>query len=109
MKTQVVVISGDGKMDHMMHAFDVFESFKRYALIQTYEVEGIDTAPSVITSAMKSAAEKIGHGVVAVFIPGVAEGAYLDTTVKVISDGSKWGMLRDVLVAYGYAGEDQPA
>lgn len=103
MKQRVVVIAGDSKLDDMMHAMDVFESFKRLAKVTTYELsvnEKFDPIKTV--QALKEALEKTGQRVVAIFYPGESIGAYLDSTVECISDGNKWAMLDKVLKYYNY-------
>lgn len=100
---QCVVISGDKRMDHIMHAADVFEPFKAYAVIEQFEVTlKPDTTAEKGVSDMIRVAEELGRRVVAAFIPGRPDGAYVDKSVKAISDGKKWCMLDRVLEAYKF-------
>lgn len=102
-KLLCVLISGNRQMDDMLHRFDVFESFKIYATIQTIELtlkpgttdeKGVEDLVKII--------EMGGDRVVAAFIPGRPDGAYVDKSVKAISDGQKWCMLDKVLEAYRF-------
>ncbi len=103
MKQTVVVISGEKRLDDFMHAADVFESFKAVAKVTAYELDTNEKWDPVHTiKCLKEAAENTGQRVVAIFYPGNPAGAYLDTTVKCISDGQQWGMLDKVLAYYNY-------
>jgi hypothetical protein len=99
------VISGSKQMDSMMHAFDVFESSKRLAARKTYklafkgEMDLSDRQKAV--QAFKLAAEQTGDQIVAVWIEGDPETAFIDSTVQAISDGNKWQLLHPVLEAFG--------
>ena len=104
-----VVICGSRQMDQMMHSFDVFEKFKALATPKVLEIkresEPADENLEAISKALREGLEAQGERVVAVFFPGKKAGAWVDNTVKVISDGKSWGMLRDALKAYKFAGE----
>lgn len=101
-----VLIAGDKKLDKMMHSFDVFEPFKALAditqMVITLKNKPTDKKLEEIFNAIREGYEKQDIRVVALFCPGNKVGAYLDTTVKVISNGKKFGMLADALKAYGY-------
>ena len=119
MKIEVVLIKGNKKLDDMMHAFDVFESFKRLCWPITLELtfaremdktklvptpKEIDKANLIAT--LKEGVEKMGEEfVVAAFIPGEKEGAWVDESVKAISNGKSWAMIDKVLQSYGYAAQ----
>lgn len=105
-----ILIAGDEVMDGLLHAADVFESFKVFAQIHEEDIElkpGI--SHGLALAVLKREAEKKGMRVVAAFVPHCAEGTYLDPTVRAISDGKKWVMLDKVLEAYGYKGPDEGA
>ena len=102
MKTQIIFIAGDKTMDHMMHAADVFEPFKVFATIQAYELTlkpGVSVAEAI--SRVCKATEQ-QFRIVAAFVPGNPEGAFLDKTVKAISDGQKWCLLEPILKHYAF-------
>ena len=109
MKTiKVVVVHGDELSTRFMQDADVFEKFKVIAKAEKYELTLKDEClPTTAINALKDAMEKAGHRVVAIFQPNIPEGAWRDETVKVISDGTQWGMLDDLLEAYFYKGEQK--
>jgi histidinol-phosphate/aromatic aminotransferase/cobyric acid decarboxylase-like protein len=109
MKTiQVVVIHGDERTTRFMQDADVFEKFKVIAKAQKYELDlADDYPPASAMESLKKAITEAGHRVVAIFQPNLPEGAWRDETVKVISDGTQWGMLDDLLEAYYYKGEQK--
>jgi hypothetical protein len=92
-------------MDSMMHAFDVFEPSKRLAARKTYdltfkgEMDLFDRQK--VVQAFKLVAEQAGDTVVAVWIEGDTETAFIDSTVQTISDGKKFQLLEPVLTAFG--------
>lgn len=104
-----VVFSGDTRINEMMHYLDVFEPFKVVAKPCLFEItresEPSDENLKAIAGALKDGLEKEGRRVVAVFFPLKKAGAWADNTVKVISDGGKWVMFRDLLSAYCFEGE----
>ena len=101
-KVQCVAISGDKKMDDIMHAFDVFEPYKAFAVVEQFELtlKPGTTADNAMEDMVRILTE-CNRRVVAVFIPGRPHG-YRDESVKAISDGKKWCMLDKVLDAHGY-------
>lgn len=98
-----IIISGNDQTTKMMQAFDVFENFKVVANVRELKVDikGDKDTSEFLTFIRDSFTEK-GERVVAVFIPGEKEGAWVDKTVKVISDGSKWMLLDKVLEFYKF-------
>ena len=104
---RIVLIAGDKRMDDLAHSFDVFEESKRFATIQTFNIEGEippDKRATVIEK-FRQASKEFGKTVVACFSPGIPDGAFVLTGTKSISNGQKWTTLYKVLEAYGYAGE----
>ena len=100
---QCIAISGDKKMDDLMHAFGVFEPFKAFAVVEKFELTlKPDTTAAKAVEDMVRILTECDRRVVAVFIPSRHYG-YLDESVKVISDGQKWCMLDKVLEAYDYS------
>lgn len=110
MKTvYAIIIAGDARMDEMVHAFDVFESWKVFASIDAIEIDMIDDlsiADALIS--VRKAYVKAGLRVVAVFVPNDFTGAWVDESVRAISDGRKWSMLDAVLNRYGFVRELEP-
>jgi hypothetical protein len=99
------VISGSKQMDSMIHSFDVFEPSKRLAARKTYDLTfegemGLSDRQKVV-QAFKLAAEQAGDSVVAVWIEGDTETAFIDSTVQTISNGTKFQLLQPVLEAFG--------
>lgn len=107
MKTvYAIIISGDARMDEMVHAFDVFESWKAFASIDAIEIDMIDDlsiADALIS--VRKAYVKSGLRVVALFVPNDSTGAWVDESVRAISNGRKWLMLDLVLKRYGFKSE----
>lgn len=98
-----VLISGDRRMDAIMHNLGVFESFKVLAVPYLIKV-GLnpDTTLEQFIKNLIQAANTDGQRVVAAFFQARPNGAYIDKTVKSISDGRQWVMLDKVLEAYGF-------
>ena len=102
-KLTCILIAGNRQMDQMMHAAGVFESFKVYATINKIELTlKPDTTDQKGVEDLIKISEAVGDRVVAAFIPGRPDGAYVDKSVKAISDGKKWCMLDKVLEAYRF-------
>lgn len=103
------VISGPKQMDDMMHAFDMFEPSKALATVKTFDLSFVGEASlddrKKIVQAMKQAAEagETPERVVAAFIFNDPETAYIDLTVKCISDGRKFQLLEPILKSCGVA------
>jgi len=108
-KLNITIICSDRKKDEMMHAFGVFEPFKR--LGEVHHIIG-DLNDGVTQSQalenIRNAFEKDGtYRILAIFIPNDPEGAYIDSTVKAVSDGCKWTLFKKMLDAYQYSGKSQ--
>ncbi len=102
-KLTCILIAGNRQMDWIMHAADLFESFKAYATINKIELTlKPDTSDQKGIEDLIRISEAGGDRVVAAFIPGRPDGAYVDKTVRVISDGKKWCLLDKVLEAYSF-------
>jgi hypothetical protein len=100
-KIRCVMVSGDRQTDEIMHRADLFESFKAFASVEVLEVTlKPNTKHDKAVRDVVYAYTQCGRRVVAAFIPDCPDGAYLDSSVKVISDGRKWCMLDKVLEAY---------
>jgi hypothetical protein len=101
-----VAIYGSAWATRFMQDADCFERFKVVAkpvkLILTLKS---DCSKERALNELKMMLEKSGNRVVAIFAPNVKEGAYVDESIKVISNGAQWCMLEDVLKAYGYTGQ----
>lgn len=107
-----IVVSCDKetlRISNMMQSLDVFEPFKVLANVNVVDITRTSEPTSDnlvdISNALKTGYEGQGYRIVAIFFPGKVEGSWVDNKVKVISDGKKWVMLRDVLKAYNFAGE----
>lgn len=102
-KIRCVVVSGDRQMDEIMHRADLFEPFKAFASVEVLEVTlKPNTEHGKAVNDVVYAYNHCGRRVVAAFIPGRPDGAYLDESVRAISDGKKWCMLDLVLEAYRF-------
>lgn len=98
----LVLLSGSRRIDDFMHARDVFESFRALAEPMVFNLKVTKGAKSErIVACAREAAEKHGHRVVAAFIVGVRKGVFVDKSVRVISSGQRWCLLRDFLSAWG--------
>ena len=99
----VVAVFGDENTTRFMQDADVFEPFKIIAkptkLVLALK-EGCTKTRAL--NDLRDLLEKSGQRVAAVFIPYDPEGAWRNEAVRVISDGTKWGMLDDCLDAYGF-------
>ncbi|MFA5312751.1 MAG: hypothetical protein WC375_05430 [Methanomassiliicoccales archaeon] len=106
-KLNIVIICSDSKKDQMMHAFDVFEPFKRLGEVHHMTGDLNDgVTQSQALENIRNAFEKDGtYRILAIFIPNDPEGAFIDTTVKVISNGSQWGLFKNLLASLQYAGD----
>jgi hypothetical protein len=93
----VVALAGEKRIDDFMHAADVFEPSKR--LVYVYTFKTISENKNGLLLKYKKALELSGLKVVAVFELGNLEGAYIDKTVKMISNGHTWSLLSDFLKA----------
>ena len=102
-EVEIIVIAGDRVKDQFMHNADVFEPFKVLADVHTVSFtskkDPIDL-PKVINAIAEGMQPK--YRVVAVFAPNRKEGAYVDPAVRVISNGTNWAMLDDVLKSCHY-------
>jgi hypothetical protein len=101
-----VAIYGSEWTTRFMQDADCFERFKVIAepvkFVLTLKP---DCSKERALNDLKMLLEKSGNRVVAIFAPNVKEGAYVDESIKVISNGTQWCMLKDVLEAYGYTGQ----
>lgn len=104
----IVAIHGDKAMDDIMHAADLFEAFRVYGVAVTYAINAMNPDLARLITVIKEGLEKQGQRVSAIFSPGNPEGAWIDETVKVLSDGKRWCLLKDALSANGYV-SIQPA
>lgn len=102
----ICIISGDLFADKFMHACDVFEPFKRLAVPEVFDVEGLtdDAAQRFIDEFRQQFSTK--RFIVAAFLVGTAIG-YVDDSVKLISDGHTFCALADMLKTIGYRGAIQ--
>lgn len=96
------MIAGDKFLDEAMHAFDVFEPFKRLATATLFTLSLSDDADpqNIIDTFLKTAEEKRMF-VAAVFFVGTEIG-FVDETVKLVTDGERFCPLDDMLKAYGF-------
>lgn len=111
MKHKIVVILSNRTKDKMMHACDVFESFKTLIedpLLLDANFKDELTLTQIIAG-LKEAYEKDGtHRVVAVFKPFVPEGSWIDQEIIMISTGQKFGKFYDMLAHLNYSGKLWP-
>jgi sugar phosphate isomerase/epimerase len=103
MNVTVNIISGCTKVDQLMHAADLFESFKRYGRCWAVEL-GVDRdrfKPASLINQLKALLEERGETVTAIWINVWPHINYVDWTVKACSDGQKWMILETYLQAFG--------
>lgn len=96
----VVALAGEKRLDDFMHAADVFEPSKR--LVNVYTFKTTSENKNGLLLRYKDALEKTGLRVVAVFVLGDPENAWVDNTVKMISNGQTWRMLSEFLDACNF-------
>jgi hypothetical protein len=111
MKINICVIAGDKQTNKMMGMFDMNDNgMKAFALPTNYSAtadESFDDAKAKkVVDGFKLAHEKAGQVVVAVIVDGFAKVAYIDKSIKMISNGSKFLFFQDLLDAYGINLED---
>ena len=103
-----VCFHADAKVDKMMHLVDMFEPFKALSIPNSYDLELKEgCSDEKALSDFKMAMEKCEspQRVTAIFIPNKKEGAWKDESVKMISNGHKFGRFEDVLFAHGYVAD----
>lgn len=99
--TEIIVIQGDRRLTKLMQGFDMFEPWKIVAEAVHYEATLEGSIPRALTC-IKEAIEAQGSRVAAIFIPNNKEGAWKDSSVRVISNGTHWGLLDDCLKVLGF-------
>ncbi|MCK9459476.1 MAG: hypothetical protein M0R80_07550 [Proteobacteria bacterium] len=105
-KRSCVAIYGDAFATRFMQDADVFERFKVIAEPARITLTLKDDCTDAQAMAdLKKILEAAGQRVVAVFIPNVPDGAWVDETVKSISNGTHWGLLKDALDFYDFTTE----
>jgi hypothetical protein len=111
-KITLDAIYGDAKVNEFMHAADVFENFKQYAILNEVEMDvtfgddEIERAENTI-NILKDALEKSGQNVVFIAIKTIDNVRrtmknYLKENVSVISTGEQWVMFSELLKKLGY-------
>ena len=99
----VVAIFGDDRATRFMQDADMFERFKIIAEPVTLKLTlKTDCTKAKALSDLRELLIQSGQRVAAVFIPNDPEGAWRNDAVRVISNGTKWGMLDDCLEAFGF-------
>ena len=90
-----------------MHDFDVFEKSKKLVYMEVMEISFRHPERAYdLIMAIRDKVNDLGHHkVVALFIPDIPGAGWYDENVQSISDGSKWGLVRDALVKFGYPAE----
>ena len=94
-------------LDDMIHKFDLFERSKKLVYMEVMELElkNLENAYNIII-AIRDKINQLGrYKVVALFIPEINGAGWYDEDVQSISDGTKWGLVRDALVKFGYPAE----
>lgn len=102
MKIKICVLSGDNKINAFAQATDIFHPSKAYAthtIFTAQAQEGYDAQK--VVDGFVDATKKSGQRVVAVFIVGRPETAYVDHNVISVSDGKKWYLLKNFLQLNG--------
>lgn len=100
-EVEVILISGDKRIDYMMHAAGMFEDFKvlgdikRIVLTTNSKFNEARTIKEI-----KKGLEK-DYRVTAVFVPGHPDTAYFDPAVKAVSNGYKFTFISAIRKAYG--------
>lgn len=108
-KIVIRIIVIDVVRDRLMHCADLFETFK-VLIIDPYDITGTlkenNTIESVITK-LRAEFEKdeSKYKLIAIFHPYIAEGAWYDKKIKVVSTGIQWALFKDYLTNQCYNGE----
>jgi len=91
-------------LDSMVHKFDIFEESKKLVYMEVMEVEFKNHSVAYdLILAIRDKIDQLGrHKVVALFMPEISGAGWYDEDVQTISDGKKWGLVRDALVKFGY-------
>jgi hypothetical protein len=107
-KYRLIAIMKDPQATRWMQNAGVFESFKVIAHADSIEIElkEGDTLAAAISRLRDSFKGETKIGIVAAFVPGEPEGAWYDKSVKVVSNGKGWAMLKDILAANKWAGPE---
>lgn len=100
---------GDSKKNHLMHAFDAFESFKQLAAHSQFKIEIEDEADLyTLTEKIKNQLKSGEINVVFLsvrLIDGQINNKippYIQPGTSAISDGKKWGLFSDMLKKLDY-------
>ena len=109
MKIIVDTFIGDGKINSMMHACDVFENGKQLATYSQVAVTGNDSIKlDELVDNLKNAYEQAGSNVVFINIRSI-DGKfnskytpYIKHNVQTISTGNEYGLFDDMLRVVGY-------
>ena len=101
----LITLSGNRRATKLMQDLDVFQPGKIVAHRNAYSVHS-SAGYSGLENRVKEFLEAKGDIVAAVFVvlpdgKAATETAYIDRTVKVISDGFSWYLFQEFLVRYG--------
>jgi hypothetical protein len=101
-QTMVMVSVPCNLLDRAMHAFDVFEDFKRLATVKYLHMTlAPDANLRRILQHALDTAKQVDMRIIAVFYPHTDIG-WVDETCKVISNGECFQPLDDVLQEHGF-------
>ena len=95
------------QLDEFMHNADVFERSKKLVYMEVMDIEfkNKENAYDLIL-AIRDKIDSLGHHkVVALFLPEITGAGWYDEDVQSISDGKKWGLIRDALIKFSYPAE----
>jgi len=101
-KINIIVLSGSKKMNDMARACDIFEPSKVYAKSQTISIHVDESKfdPEKSLAALRASFETVGDRMVAMLCRELGY-VWYDESVVSVSDGKKWGLLRDFLKSNG--------
>lgn len=104
-KFTINVISGDRALDRLMHAADLFESFKRLGNCWSVEVECVDPK-TVVDRLVGSFDGQNDQILTAVWCAERPEVRWIDWSVKAVSNGQQWFVLETYLKQFGITNTD---
>jgi hypothetical protein len=98
---EICVVSGSAELNNFMGGLDMNDSgMKMFAEPRFYKAASVCDEKTMVDK-FKTALEKTGASVAAVFVLGHPESAFVHPTVKMISDGKHFFMLDQFLEGHG--------
>jgi hypothetical protein len=103
-EVKLLMIYGNVSLDRFMHNFDVFESFKRLVVTNS-ATNFIETViltvnekfdPAKTIDVLREELAKTGNFAVMIHMPEYPDVTYIDSSIKVISNGNQWALMKDI-------------